>query len=227
MGRDWTEDEHISRAAAPLPIRPEEGERSAGHPEEDERSEAVSKDPVSKDVVSRAGAQARIEPRDGGAEAIVVRDRAGKLLFEHDPVTGKSVIHAMGDLEIRADHGSVSISARDAVKLRGEREVEVQTPSLVATATRADVTIVDGRLVARSIRTVAEETRHAVKRLTVEAERIVERSKDVYRDVEGLAQTRAGRMRQVVESTFHVLSQRTVLKAEEDLKLKGSKIHIA
>ena len=60
-----------------------------------------------------------------------------------------------------------------------------------------------------------------------EAQRIVERSKDVYRDVEGLAQTRAGRMRHVIESTFHLLSARAVVKAEEDLKLKGSKIHIA
>ena len=61
----------------------------------------------------------------------------------------------------------------------------------------------------------------------MQARRIVERAKATYRDAEDLAQTRAGRVRTVVETTFHVLAGTAIVKAEEDVKLKGKKIHLA
>ena len=48
----------------------------------------------------------------------------------------------------------------------------------------------------------------------------------MYRDATELSQTRAGRMRMVAETTFHILGKRTLIKAEEDVKLKGEKIHL-
>lgn len=180
-----------------------------------------------RSVRSAAGAEARVEPRER-TEVIAVRDRRGQLVFEHDAETGRSVIYApSGDLELRADHGSVSFVARDAVRLRGEREVEIATRNLTTTAARAEVTLDEGRLIARALRTVVEDGLHTAVRWTLEAQRIVERSKDVYREAEGLSQTRAGRMRHVVASTFHLLAARAVMKAEEDLKLKADKIHLA
>lgn len=164
-------------------------------------------------------------PTDG---LVAVRDRAGRLLFEHDHESGKSVVHApAGDLELRADHGSVSVVARDAVAVRGDRSIDLATPALTATAARAEGFFGDVRLVARSLRSAVEVVRHTAGVLEVEAQRIVERAKSTYRDVEDLAQTRAGRMRSVVATSFHVLSKKTIIKADEDLKLKGNKIHLA
>lgn len=183
--------------------------------------------PAERAIKSRDGAESRIENR-AGDEVLSVRDRSGALIFEHHGASGRSVIYApSGDLELRADHGSVSVVARDAIRLRGEQEVAVTTRSLSATAAKADVTLDEGRLVARAMRSTIEDARHVVDRLTVEARRIIERSKDVYRDVEELSQTRAGRMRHVVSSTFHLLSARAVLKAEDDFKIKSNKIHLA
>ena len=34
------------------------------------------------------------------------------------------------------------------------------------------------------------------------------------------------RMRLVADATFHILGKRTLIKAEEDIKLKGDKIHL-
>jgi hypothetical protein len=55
---------------------------------------------------------------------------------------------------------------------------------------------------------------------------VVERVKNAYREVEELAQTRAGRVRVVARAAMHLISGRTVIKAEQDVKVKGEKIHL-
>jgi hypothetical protein len=49
----------------------------------------------------------------------------------------------------------------------------------------------------------------------------------VYRDVEGLSQTRAGRLRLVAEEALHLMGRRALVKAREDVKVKGEKIYLA
>jgi hypothetical protein len=58
------------------------------------------------------------------------------------------------------------------------------------------------------------------------ATRMVARAKDLYTDIEELAQTRAGRIRLVAQENFHLLGKRTMLRAREDMKLRGEKIHL-
>jgi hypothetical protein len=72
---------------------------------------------------------------------------------------------------------------------------------------------------AKAVRTVAEQ-------ITVNADQLVERLRESYRDVAELAQTRAGRLRFVAEETFRVLAERTLLKARNDVKLKGKTIYL-
>ena len=180
-----------------------------------------------RSVRSAAGAEARVEPRER-TEVIAVRDRRGQLVFEHDAETGRSVIYApSGDLELRADHGSVTVVARDDVKLHGKRRLDLSGATLGASAARVEALVGDVRVVGKSLRTAFETARHATGILEVQARRIVERAKATYRDAEDLAQTRAGRVRTVVETTFHVLAGTAIVKAEEDVKLKGKKIHLA
>ena len=62
--------------------------------------------------------------------------------------------------------------------------------------------------------------------LDTSAQRILERAKEAFRDVEGLAQTRAGRVRMVAEKTFRVLGERTHFKARKDMKLRGERIYL-
>ncbi len=55
---------------------------------------------------------------------------------------------------------------------------------------------------------------------------IIEKAKTVYRTVEGLTQLRTGRMRTMVEASYHLKAKKTFLKAEEDFKVKAEKIHL-
>ena len=175
-------------------------------------------------------APSRVEgPAPSSVEGpVVIRDRAGRAVLEHDPERGKTVLHAPeGDLELRADHGSVTVVARDDVKLHGKRRLDLSGATLGASAARVEALVGDVRVVGKSLRTAFETARHATGILEVQARRIVERAKATYRDAEDLAQTRAGRVRTVVETTFHVLAGTAIVKAEEDVKLKGKKIHLA
>lgn len=139
---------------------------------------------------------------DGRAWAIgVIRGLraapAGPRL-EVDPATGATILRADGgDLELRADAGSVRIAARDRVDLRA-----------------ALVDAIVGRV---ALRADAIETRAA---------RLVERLGAAYREVEGLSQLHAGRLRTVVDQTIHTLGRRILSRAIGDHKIEGEKIHI-
>jgi hypothetical protein len=163
-------------------------------------------------LVLTDGTTVRLD-ESSGAEVLSIHDAGGRLIIEHRPAEGRTIVGApAGNLELRADHGSITLAARDAVRVE---------------ARRADVTLDEANLVARSVTTVTQRARHVAEVLEVQAGRILEKAKSVYRDVEDLAQTRAGRMRLVADATFHLLGKRTLFKAEEDMKLKGKKIHLA
>ncbi|MBL8604511.1 MAG: DUF3540 domain-containing protein [Myxococcales bacterium] len=163
---------------------------------------------------------------------------------------------AAGDLEIRVPEGAVKMSARDGVSIDSEGSVDiaaqhavklvsrglegapgssvvldprgtaVATPRLDARAHTAEVSVGEARVLARSLHTAVETARQVAGVVEVQASRIVERAKNVYREVEELSQTRAGRIRVVALTTYHLLGKRTLLKAEEDMKIRGEKIHL-
>lgn len=111
---------------------------------------------------------------------------------------GTVVLHAReGDLELRAEHGRVRIEGSEGVHIGGPRVV-VETPHL----------------------------RQVVGILETHANRIVEKAKDSYRDVEGMAQTRAGQVRIVAEKTFRALAERLRMRAKKDAKVQADKIYL-
>ncbi len=62
--------------------------------------------------------------------------------------------------------------------------------------------------------------------LETRATRVVTRAKNLYQQVEELAQTQAGRLRLVADGAFHLHARRALVKADEDVKLRGEKIHL-
>jgi hypothetical protein len=154
--------------------------------------------PATAPVVAADGSTA-------GADAdgqIWVKDASGRLVFEHGP--GASVVHApTGDLEFIAG-GALRFQAKGEVAFEGD-QVTLTGRALESTFER--------------IMTRAETMESRVGRL-------VERARETYREVEDLAQTRAGRLRLVAKKTLHALGQRTLVKADEDMKIKGEKIYL-
>ena len=186
---------------------------------------------------------------DGECFVIGVFGSASTLRVEQRG--GTTVLAVDGDLELRAASGSVRIEARDGLELRGGREaliaagrdgnegtafasslllrgsgVRVEAPALDATFERAEVTSVDAAISTGTLSVAAKRATQTIGLLEVRANKIIERAKNGFRDVEEQMQTRAGRMRFVAEQTYTLMSKRVLLKAHEDVKVKAEKIYL-
>jgi hypothetical protein len=56
--------------------------------------------------------------------------------------------------------------------------------------------------------------------------RILERAKNVYRQVEELQQTRAKRVRTLVEQSYQLNSETTTIKSRKNVNIDGERIHL-
>lgn len=154
------------------------------------------------------------------AEPTRVHDRQGRLIFEYDAANGRAVVHIPhGDLDVEVPNGAFRVRARDGISLAGAViEVIVERAELVAD--RIGVR-------ARRAETSIERVKHIAGVVESTADRIVERAKDVYREVEGLTQVRSGRLRMVARATCELVAENALLKARERMKIKGERIHLA
>ncbi|EYF07311.1 DUF3540 domain-containing protein [Chondromyces apiculatus] len=184
-------------------------------------------------------------------EALAIRDAAGRLLVRF--AEGAAEIAAPdGDLTLAAPLGRVVVRAGLDLELttegtlvqRAGHRVEVRagddatTPQLridAATtaieATRVEVradaaqlTTGQATVVARRVATTAAEIVETVERLEVNATRLVERTRDTFREASGLLQTRAGRARTLIEDAYALWSRRTTLASREETSIDGSKV---
>ena len=133
----------------------------------------------------------------GGRDFLRVRAPDGRLLLEVDEDGAIALCVPRGDLELRAAEGRVRIEGAEGVEIRGPAVV-VETAHL----------------------------RRVVGLLETRARRIVERSRDAYRDIEGVSQTRAGQVRVVAKKTFRAVAERLRFRAKKDAKLQGDKIYL-
>lgn len=207
-------------------------------------------------LMASDGASARLERDEDGREVLALRDADGRILVAHRPELGRTEIHAEGDLVLRAG-GDLELDAQGAVRVRAgtdlglegrgdvriastdldgavrsalsmrEGQVELSTERLGASVERADVSIRELNVVTRTLRAVAGRVKREVEILETHAGRIVEHARESYRETEGLSQTRAGRLRIVAETSFTTLAEKVLLKASDDVKIKGEKIYLA
>ena len=113
-----------------------------------------------------------------------------------------------------------------ALEMRGGRTA-LRTRRFGARIERADAQLDEGNLVVGTLRTVAQRVKQEVGVIETRAERLVERAKESWRETEGLAQTRAGRLRLVATGALTAMGETALLKAREGVKIKGEKIYLA
>jgi hypothetical protein len=193
----------------------------------------------------RRPAGPRVERED---RCVRVLSERGELLFEHDAATGRSrVVVPEGDLEVGTASGGIRFRSAGEISLEGERVRVTARSAASGTAasldlhpartriTGADVGIVaqrgefaigDETHVGRRFRLRSGHARLQVERLETVARTVIESARDVYRKAERLAQLTAGRVRTIVEGTFHLNARKTRMKAKKDFRVDGEKIHL-
>ncbi len=190
------------------------------------------------------GATARLN--DGALELC---DARGRLLVRY--ANGTAEISApAGDLVLSAPHGRVALQSGLDVELRAARDVVSVAGRAVTIGTAEDaaqlsvshahtsltsghvsVESKEARLTTGVLHTVARKVATEAGAIAVKAERyeltatrLFERSKDAYREVSDLAQTKVGRARTIVATLFSLSAQRTTLRSKEDTAIDGRKI---
>jgi hypothetical protein len=221
----------VARLALASPYRPAEGDRvlvAAGEGELYVIGVLHAAHPPSL-AIPGGGA---VSVREGAVE---IADAAGRVV----------VRWSEGSAEIAAPAGDLTLSAPAGnVVIRGGREVEIAggpevvTPQIRVgavetrlTSTRLEVKAEESRLVttqatvvAARIATTASTLVQAVERFELTATRLIEKTRDAFRDAEGLAQTRVGRARTIVKDAFSLHSRTTSLASTEDTSIDGNKI---
>lgn len=184
-------------------------------------------------------------------EALEIRDPAGKLRVRY--AAGEAEITSPeGDLTLAAPNGRVVLkggvdvtieAARDVTHSAGRRldleagrgqdgpQLRVEPHAVAVKADRLSTharhgVFVAGQVtvIARAIETTAREIATSADRVELDAGRLIEKTRDVFRDVVDLAQTRAGRIRTIVKDVYTTHARRTVLVSEEDTSIDGAKV---
>ena len=76
----------------------------------------------------------------------------------------------------------------------------------------------------RTIAVTAEQLSHKVVKYELTAERLIEKTKDSFRDASDLAQTRVGRLRTIVRDVLSTHARRTVIMSTDDTAIDGKKV---
>lgn len=202
--------------------------------------EAGTASPSRVNIAVRDGTCAVEWSEDVEGSCVRLVDGVGNAIVEYRPGEGTCRIVA-GRVELRAQ-GDLELAAERRVRIRGERGVEIasgqsrvalepeqlelRSERIAAKASRLEWSAALVRVVGEHVETEAKRLAQRVGELDTTARKIVERARDTFREAEGLAQTRAGRMRLVAEGTLWALAHRAMWKAEENVTVRGKRIYL-
>jgi hypothetical protein len=193
---------------------------------------------------------------ENGIEKITVRSDTGQIIFEYQPETKKCHFTVPeGDLHFDAPAGNISFSSGRDIQLKcpgdivvegegkismhsgkvsygnsaltlDQRQVHLQGSKVAITAEQGEFAIAKTSFRSRRFAAKIERARVTLDDLEIVAETIRQKAKNVVQNVENLLQINAGRMRTFVRGLYNLKGERTYLKADKDMKLKGEKIHL-
>ena len=186
------------------------------------------------------GAKAEVTgmPND---EKLTVFSKEGGLIFEYDSRTGKSRIDIpSGDLEIITRNGNIVFMSSKNIRMvasndTGEenasinidsKKISMSSPEFAIDSQKGDIHVENTQYTGNSFSGMIRDVKLKIQRFESAAVTVIEKMKNVYRTVEELTQLHTGRMRTIVDTTWHFKSKKAFLKAEDDFKIKGEKIYL-
>jgi hypothetical protein len=219
----------------------------------DEDYQVVVKD--SRTLHSASGAYAELTA-DLDSESLKIYSSDRKLLFQYDPLSGKTSVYVpSGDLEFIAPQGDITFASARGVFLRGQtvqltgeagirisvtdmlgrilsgltlqsQRAKLSSREVDMTARRGEFQIEEVNWTARKILGRVDHAKLVAGKFERFANTVIEKAKDVYTTVDGAVQLKAGRLRTLLDGTYHFMARKAYLKAREDFKVNAKKIHL-
>lgn len=189
-------------------------------------------------------------------QSIRVYSKKSELLFEYDEKEGKAKVNlGTGDIEFISQKGNINFYAAKDILMNGKtvgitsqsgivlgilntlgriqsaftlkpRQLELQSPEIDIEANKANIKIENANVSGEQFAGKFEFVNVTMERFETAAQTVIQKAKNVYHTVSELSQLQTGRMRTLVKSSFHLKSKKMFLKAEEDVKVRGDKIHL-
>ena len=188
--------------------------------------------------------------------ALKLFSRRNELLIEYDPESEKARINIdSGDLEFMTRNGDIVFNSANNIQLKGQNielagrsgirlgvidtigqlassfslrscKTSLSSARLAITAQQGEFQLKETRFVCSKFLGKVVDSQLIVGKLSTIANSISVKAKNVYKTVEQLTQLKTGRMRTLVDSTFHMKAKKTYMKSQEDFKVKADKIHL-
>lgn len=189
---------------------------------------------------SRPSAEILVPIEGGGSVSVrgktaEIRDPEGRVLVRFEDGAAE-IVAPSGDLRLSAPEGRVVLESgrevvlsvganKDAPQLRiGTSAVEVEADRVEVKSRVGRVVADQASVLAHRLTTTATSLTQTVERFELTATQIVERARDTFRETTELAQTRAGRVRTIVQDLYSLYSKRTALQSEEETSVDGKKV---
>lgn len=142
-----------------------------------------------------------------------------QFTVERDPKTGKTTLTvAEGDLDLCTKQGSIH--------LRAAKEITLSSRKFALDTAKGEIKITDASYEGMRLGATIERCKLLLGKLHNTVDRLVEKAKNVYRQVDNLNQIKAGRMRTLVAGSYHLKSERIIEKAEKEVRIDGDKINL-
>jgi len=201
------------------------------------------------------GAYASVGNTEDG-EKLCFFSRANTLLFQYDANTETARIFSeAGNISFQALNGNIDFNAARNIRLNGEQidlrgksgigmsvgqvferlrsafnlkpgQLQISGQWLRVSTKRTDFFAEEIRSHIKNFSSHIKNFRLIAEKLETAAGSIIEKAKNVYRSTENLSQHRAGRIRMLIDTSFHLKSKNSILKSKEKVKVDAEKIHL-
>ena len=180
----------------------------------------------------------------------------GKLILKYDTENGKLHLSSVSrEIELSAGESNMIFrSSKDisfeaeAIHLKGRKvfnasvqsELHQQGPVFQLEKNSGTLSCPDFKISTKRIRFFSNELIFNARKvlgnlvkvllntekLETRAQNIISKCKNIYQSVEGLSQLKADRFKALISSSYHLKSKKSVLKSEEDFKVRAERINL-
>lgn len=178
-------------------------------------------------LTARRAASCLLEPA-AGDNVLAVQTGQGNWYVLSVLARGNApaVISVPSDSVIRSDQGSLTLAAQTGLSLAGGEQVSITTPVLEVQAERAQASFSVLRATAGVIEATATRMRNVAELFETIADCIRQRTGSMYREVKDLDHLKAGQVFYKAETVLNMRGKHSVLSAEGEVKIDGTRVHL-
>lgn len=164
-----------------------------------------------------------------GDKVLYTRDTDGSsfiLSILARPTGPDAVVSFPGDVVVEAAKGRVMIAGADGIDMSTSSTLTMLAADLNVAAASAHLNIADTQAAGDSFTGTLNKVRLFSDAIDVVAKRVTQRVKTSFRWVEQIEHVTAGQMLHSVRNLFSVRARQTAIKAKDDVKIDGKRVHL-